>query len=341
MKDQCFKSGKLVFSVEGTHPETYAVRRCYLSMPAVRGHRSVHLFRWRNPKMVAWLTNESRVAEIRWSSTIFLDMETTGFVRDVDTLVFLVGIAYLAKDSKTSDYRLSIRQYFSRNTLEVGPMLRAIFRKFARPTLIVTFSGSRFDLDLLKAHAIHREVPWPWDDVPELDLARCARKIWKTALKRCNLRTLEREVLGYQRKVDLTGSEIPERWSEFVHNRNPDVLEPVIWHNIEDLLSLPTLLSAMLDDLATPKNLGIKEKLALARHALNIGDEQRTHLLLKKIFREAVEPEDRVMAYKLQQRVARKRGDMDALRLSREAMYQEFPHLRRGAPPSSGEDPTS
>ena len=326
-KNRIFKSGELIFSVEGESPETYAVRRCYLTLPAVRGRRCVHFFRGCNPQVAAWLANRPEIAQARWSSTLFLDVETTGLTRDADNLVFLVGAAYLSTDP-AGQKRLSIRQYFARNTLEIGPILLTLFRKFPRPTLIVTFSGSSFDLSLLKVHALHRELPWPWEDVPELDLGRCAQRMWKQLLGTWKMRTLEKEILGYRRRVDLTAPEIPERWFEYQANRNPDILEAVFWHNIEDLLTLPTLLSAMLEDLAHPKHLGIPEKLALARYAIEIGDDHRAQIILRKVIREADNPADRLAALKMQHRLLLRGGDQEKLNEFVEAMRREFPHLR-------------
>jgi hypothetical protein len=90
----------------------------------------------------------------------------------------------------------------------------------------------------------HR-MPVPLDGMPHLDMLPPSRRLWRAAAeaaeRSCRLVALEALLCGVQRTGDVPGIEIPQRYFEYVRRGDASVLEPVLYHNRMDLLSLAAL----------------------------------------------------------------------------------------------------
>ncbi|MDD1670212.1 MAG: ribonuclease H-like domain-containing protein, partial [Methanomicrobiales archaeon] len=81
------------------------------------------------------------------------------------------------------------------------------------------------------------------------DLLHFSRRRWGRDLPDCRLSTLEREIFGISRDVDIPGSLVPEFYEAFLRTGNCGPLVPILDHNRQDLVTLGFLLSALLGDL--------------------------------------------------------------------------------------------
>jgi hypothetical protein len=88
-------------------------------------------------------------------------------------------------------------------------------------------------------------MPLALDGVPHVDMLPPARRLWRDAAERaertCRLASLEALLCGVIRVGDVPGMEIPQRYFEYVRHGNARLLEPVLYHNRMDLLSLAAL----------------------------------------------------------------------------------------------------
>ena len=66
--------------------------------------------------------------------------------------------------------------------------------------------------------------------------------MWKLRLQSCRLSNLEERVLGVRRENDLPGSEAPERFFRYLQTGDFSLLEEVIAHNLQDVVTLAVLL---------------------------------------------------------------------------------------------------
>ena len=167
-------------------------------------------------------------------SALFLDLETTGLAGGTGTLPFLVGMGYYR------DGRFNVAQYFLAEMADEDAMIRDLSR-FMRDMdfkSVVTYNGKAFDVPLLETRfALHRE-PFPLAGLPHLDFLFAARQLWKHKYESCRLFHLAREIVRAERDEDIPGTEIPMRYFQYIRTADESLIEPILYHNQEDILSL-------------------------------------------------------------------------------------------------------
>lgn len=167
---------------------------------------------------------------------LFFDTETTGLSGGTGTVAFLVGCGIISEEG------LVVRQFLMRDYNEEIFMLREFQTLLQRAKMIVTFNGASFDVPLLQSrftiHRMHRETIFPL----HLDVLHIARRVYKTRIGRCSLTSLEKQVFGEEREGDLPGAQVPETYFKYLKTGNLAVLDPVLSHNVKDIVSLVRLL---------------------------------------------------------------------------------------------------
>lgn len=170
----------------------------------------------------------------------FLDTETTGLSRGAGTVAFLTGIGYFSGGS------FVVRQYLMRDYDEEAFLLSRVAEHLAACRVLCTFNGAAFDLPLLEARYTMQRMREKYAARPHVDLLPIARRVWKLRLKKCNLASLEEAVLGQARQDDLPGALVPERYFSFLRSRDFSLLEDILQHNAQDIVSLPHILDRLL-----------------------------------------------------------------------------------------------
>ena len=66
-------------------------------------------------------------------------------------------------------------------------------------------------------------------------------------VKPCSLTQLESEVFHQPRKDDLPGSEVPERYFKYIKTREMALLDDVLDHNAQDIVSMARLIYALIN----------------------------------------------------------------------------------------------
>jgi hypothetical protein len=166
----------------------------------------------------------------------FLDLETCGLG---DGPIFLAGILR----PRGSGLRLS-------RGLALDPSGEPALLRWAAGLLgegltWVTFNGRSFDAPRLRRRASVHGIEMP-DPGEHLDLLLAVRRRWKTALPNCRLGTVERRLLGLERRADdVPGREVPERYADFVRTGNFRWIAPVLEHNRRDVTAMAVLLLRM------------------------------------------------------------------------------------------------
>jgi len=172
-------------------------------------------------------------------SALFLDTETTGLSGGVGTVAFLVGMGWVER-GRMRTLQLLMRDYASEQLL-----LEEVARVAARFDSVVTFNGNGFDLPLLATRCTMNRMENPLEEMLSLDLLPPARKVWRRRLKSVRLANLEEKILGAGREGDLPGSEAPERYFTYLKTGDEGLLEEVIEHNRQDIVSMGALLAEL------------------------------------------------------------------------------------------------
>lgn len=176
----------------------------------------------------------------------FLDTETTGLSHGAGTVAFLVGIGFFEEDA------FVVRQYLMRDYDEEGFVLSRTGRDMQRSKALCTFNGASFDIPLLDVRFTMQRMRGEMPDRPHIDLLPASRRVWKLRLKKCNLGCLEAAVLGVERVDDLPGALVPERYFSFLKTKDFSLLEDILEHNEQDIVSLAHILHKLLSLHETP-----------------------------------------------------------------------------------------
>jgi uncharacterized protein len=193
---------------------------------------------------LAVLGNDPVLRGLDYREALFFDTETTGLAGGTGTVAFLIGLGWFEGDAFVT------RQLFARDYAEERAMLIGLRELLTGKRFLVSFNGKAFDANLLATRFIMNRMPNPLADLPHVDLLHPARRLFRHRLPDRRLGALEAELLGFEREGDITGSEIPQRYFDWLRRRDGRLMADVFKHNHLDILSLAALaahLSEVLD----------------------------------------------------------------------------------------------
>jgi uncharacterized protein YprB with RNaseH-like and TPR domain len=187
-----------------------------------------------NSDVLRALSRDQEFSDRDLSTALFLDLETTGLSGGTGVVPFLVGLGFYRED------RFHVRQFFLGDLAAEERMIRDLGRFFTEMDFrsVVTFNGKGFDLPLLETRFILCRQNLPISGLPHLDFLFPARSLWGHQQESCRLFHLAREILGADREEDIPSAEIPVRYFEYLRTGDFSLMEPVLYHNQEDILSL-------------------------------------------------------------------------------------------------------
>ncbi|MBQ8109090.1 MAG: ribonuclease H-like domain-containing protein [Clostridia bacterium] len=167
---------------------------------------------------------------------LFLDTETTGLSGGAGTVAFLVGVGFV------DGGEFVVEQYMLREYADEPELIDRLAARMDGFDCVCTFNGKNFDMPLLETRFIMCRMRQRWRPLENLDLIYPARRAWKLRLGSCKLSRIETEILGMPRHNDLPGSEVPGRFFEFMRTGDEALLEDIVEHNRQDIVTLSTLL---------------------------------------------------------------------------------------------------
>jgi hypothetical protein len=186
------------------------------------------------PELLALLALDPSLSGLRIGRALFLDTETTG-LGGAGAIAFLLGLAWFDAEA-----RLHVEQLLLRSPADEPALLDVLTERLAQTELLVSYNGKAFDWPLLKGRYVMncREMP---ADLPHLDLLHVGRRLHRARLGACRLKTLESEVLGFDRGVDVDGADVPARYAHFLRSGDEQALREVVEHNAWDVVSMAAL----------------------------------------------------------------------------------------------------
>ncbi|MBQ3156791.1 MAG: ribonuclease H-like domain-containing protein [Clostridia bacterium] len=201
---------------------------------------------------VMLMQGDDMPADFAAERILYLDTETTGLA-GAGTVAFEVGLGW----QKGSTFH--VKQLVMRDYPEEKFLLEEIVRIAEQFDVVCSFNGKTFDLPLLKNRFIMNRIRTDCLDKPHIDLLHIARRVWKLRLQRCNLTNLEEALLGIPRVDDLPGAQVPERFFSYLKTGDFTLLDDVLAHNEQDIVSLQNLLCHMCRMYENPEQLRFDE----------------------------------------------------------------------------------
>jgi uncharacterized protein YprB with RNaseH-like and TPR domain len=180
------------------------------------------------------LSRDEAFSGLDLSTALFLDLETTGLAGGTGTVAFLVGMGYYREGA------FHVTQFFLGDMGEEERLIRGLADFFGEMNFgsVVTYNGKAFDVPLLETRFILFRKPYPLSDLPHLDLLFTARNLWKHKHESCRLFHLAQQIVEAARSEDIPSAEIPFRYFDYLRSGNFSLIEPILYHNQEDILSL-------------------------------------------------------------------------------------------------------
>ena len=225
----------------------------------------------------ALLAGDYTLSEYRCEEGLFLDTETTGLSGGTGTMAFLIGLGWF------EDGAFHIRQIFARDFSEERAALSYLAEITAQKKFLVTFNGKAFDINLLTSRFIMNRLKSGIAELSHLDLLHPSRRILGHRLENSRLGTLEAEVLGVFREGDIPGCEIPQRYFDWLKQRDGRLLEAIFEHNKLDVISMATLTAHLTEILCAKQevhNSHADDYLAAARFLFKRRDTERAGKIL-------------------------------------------------------------
>lgn len=184
--------------------------------------------------ILACLSKDDTFRNLDLSTALFIDLETTGLSGGTGTIPFNVGMGYYKDD------KFWVVQYFLGDLSDEERMIQEMAQFFNDMNFqsLVTYNGKNFDIPLLETRFILYREPFPLSDLPHLDFMYPARNLWKHKYDNCRLSYLAQEVVQTGRTEDIPSAEVPWRYFRYLQTGNYDLVEPILYHNQEDILSL-------------------------------------------------------------------------------------------------------
>jgi len=170
------------------------------------------------------------------STSVFIDLETTGLSGGTGTYAFLAGLGICGSES------FKIIQLFLSDPGCESEWLSALEAELPEDLGFVTYNGACFDIPLLRTrYTLARRTP-VWKAAPHMDLLLLARHFYRKRLTSCSLSSVESHILGVQRSGDdIQGRDIPAVYADFLRTRDAACLRGVFYHNRLDIVSLAAL----------------------------------------------------------------------------------------------------
>lgn len=175
----------------------------------------------------------------------FIDTETTGLSGGSGVCAFLIGIGYSDNEG------FVVEQFLMNDFPAESDMLQKVCNLLAKFEVISSYNGRAFDIPILDTRLLLNGMRKTLSDLPHLDLLHPARRLWKHRLENCSLKSVEEHVLGHVREDDIDSWLIPQTFFDYLREGDRRLLDPILSHNILDILSLACVAHVILHAVET------------------------------------------------------------------------------------------
>lgn len=202
---------------------------------------------------------------------LFLDTETTGLLGGAGTIAILVGYGTFEGG------RLRVVQHYLSDYDQEDDMIGKVEQAVRGGDLLVTYNGKSFDVPLLRSRFVMtRRNPSLLDGKPHIDLLHGARRVYKRRLYSCTLTDIESQVLDIERENDLPGKDVPEMWFRYVRDGDQALMDEILRHNEQDIVSLALLLAKLCQAYREPESHRHRQDtLSVGRAMERMGERER------------------------------------------------------------------
>ncbi len=216
--------------------------------------------------------------EIKPEDIVFFDTETTGLAGGTGTVAFLVGAGRLEGG------KFVVRQFLMNDYHQELSVLNEFKKTLEGAKAVATYNGKSFDAPLIKTRSILNRININLDDFIHFDLLHACRRLYKMRLERMKLTDIEEHILGMERDDDIPGSDIPDIFFRYLKYGESDLLQKVIEHNLNDIVSLAKISGVLSETYSAPDSIKYSEDaLCVAKTYLQMNEYYKAQSILKDV----------------------------------------------------------
>ncbi len=175
---------------------------------------------------------------------LFVDIETKSL--NFETSIIQIGAGYFTGG------KFKVSQFTAMEDAAEYELLEEFKKLLPGKKAFVTFNGRSFDIPFIDGRMGYYGS-YPETDIMEthnFDLLHFSRCAFKGSYESFRLKEIEKNILKKQRKEDIEGAEAEIYYSRYLETKNFRYLEPIIYHNYEDITSLAVLLNRLISEWA-------------------------------------------------------------------------------------------
>ena len=274
----------------------------YLEPDHVHGRIRLDAALMAESELIAKLALDPGVRNADLKGALYLDTETTGLGSGAGTVPFLIGLGWFEDES------FVVEQLFLEELGQEGPMLDRLRSRIEQASVLVTYNGKAYDYPLLVSRYVMNRRPPP-AITHHVDLLHLVRRVYRRRLRHVRLVDVEDQVLGMRRERDIDGQEIPGLYWSFLRHKNSHVMEPVLEHNANDVVSMAAILAELSKRFSKVHSEDEPEdQLSRAKVAIRAQDETRGVAFAQAAAEGGGPPEVTAEAYELMGTLARRKA---------------------------------
>jgi uncharacterized protein YprB with RNaseH-like and TPR domain len=171
---------------------------------------------------------------------LFVDIETKSLF--FETSIIEIGAGYF------EGKQFIVKQFTCLTDAAEYEILEEFGKLLPGKKAFVTFNGRTFDIPFIDGRiSYYGGISSATDilDLHNFDLLHFSRSCYKQEFGSYRLKAMEAQVLGKEREGDIDGAEVQLYFDNYVATRDPQYIEPIIYHNREDILAMVQLMERL------------------------------------------------------------------------------------------------
>ena len=171
---------------------------------------------------------------------LFVDIETKSLF--FETSIIEIGAGYFEGS------KFTVKQFTCLTDAAEYEILEEFGKLLPGKKAFVTYNGRTFDIPFIDGRiSYYGGISFPGDlmELHNFDLLHFSRSCYKREFDSYRLKAMETQVLGKEREGDIDGSEIQIYFENYVRSQDPKYIEPIIYHNREDIYALVMLMERL------------------------------------------------------------------------------------------------
>lgn len=172
---------------------------------------------------------------------LFVDIETKSLF--FETSIIEIGAGYFEGS------KFTVKQFTCLSDSSEFEILEEFSKLLPGKKAFVTFNGRTFDIPFIDGRMSYYGGTSTPVDILELhnfDLLHFSRCCYRLEFNSFRLKSMESQLLGKEREGDIDGAEVQVYFENFVNTQDPKYIEPIIYHNGEDVFSMVMLMERLM-----------------------------------------------------------------------------------------------